>query len=479
MAQQGSSRKRSVKESVHLDFLRKAMEWVVDQSIFRNLQTHGNTSWIAKDLVMLAVLWVWSEKSQLTAAFQEAVVWSKRLFGGVAVGSYQALTNALVRYGGQLVPLLWNRLHQLMEQVADDHWRIGLWLVIAVDGSRVSTPRTKANEKAFRAANYGKSNSAKYRKKKSKNKRKKNRVKAETVTPQIWITLLWHMGLRLPWSWKLGPSDSSERAHFRDMLATQKFPKNTLFCGDAGFVGYDLWRSIIDAEHNFLIRVGGNVRLLTKLGYYARERDGIVYVWPDSAARKMHPPFVLRLIHLKGERGDVYLLTNVLNLRHLSNALASRLYKLRWGIERMFQQVTEVFHLQTLIGSSPRATVFQASFCLLLYNMIQVIRAYIAEPEQREVDTISNEQLFYDVRRELTAWTEVLTTRETVDLLSTTWTLAQVAHRLGQLLHGQWTDRWLKSPSNTHKHVPPQRNEYAEGGHNSVYRIIQEALANP
>ena len=191
MAQQGSSSKRSVKESVHLDFLRKAMEWVVDQSIFQNLKTHGNITWIAKDLVMLAVLWVWSEKSQLTAAFEEAAVWSKRLFGGVAVGSYQSLTNALVRYGGQLVPLLWNRLHQLMEQVADDHWRIGLWLAIAVDGSRVSTPRTKANEKAFRAANYGKSNSAKYRKKKSKNKRKENRVKAETVTPQIWITLLW------------------------------------------------------------------------------------------------------------------------------------------------------------------------------------------------------------------------------------------------------------------------------------------------
>jgi hypothetical protein len=188
-----------------------------------------------------------------------------------------------------------------MEQVAEDHWRIGLWLAIAVDGSRVSTPRTKANEKAFRAANYGKSKSAKYRKKKSKNKRKKNRVKAETVTPQIWITLLWHMGLRLPWSWKLGPSDSSERAHFQDMLTTQKFPKNTLFCGDAGFVGYDLWSSIIAEEHNFLIRVGGNVRLLTKLGYYARERDGIVYVWPDSAARKKQPPLILRLIHLKGE----------------------------------------------------------------------------------------------------------------------------------------------------------------------------------
>ena len=177
MVQQGSTRKKVVREAVHLDFLRKAMEWVVDVSIFQDLRTHGNTTWIAKELVMLAVLWVWSEKSQLTVAFGDALVWSQRLIGRAAVGSYQALTNALVTYGGQLVPLLWNRLQRLMEEVGKEHWRIGLWLPLAVDGSRASTPRTKTNEKAFRAANYGKSNTRQYRKKTSKNKRKKNRTR--------------------------------------------------------------------------------------------------------------------------------------------------------------------------------------------------------------------------------------------------------------------------------------------------------------
>ena len=63
MVQQGCSEKKVVRDAVHLDFLRKAMEWVVDASIFQDMRTHGNTSWIAKELVMLAVLWVWSEKS--------------------------------------------------------------------------------------------------------------------------------------------------------------------------------------------------------------------------------------------------------------------------------------------------------------------------------------------------------------------------------------------------------------------------------
>lgn len=180
-------------------------------------------------------------------------------------------------------------------------------------------------------------------------------------------------------------------------------------------------------------------------------------------------------LHRPGKEEDVILLTDLDDPGTYPADDLLEVYLHRWGIERMFQQVTEVFHLQTLIGSTPRATVFQASFCFLLYNIIQVVRAYVAEPEQRAVNSISSEQLFYDVRRQLVAWNEVLKTSQTVKLLSTTWTAAQVSQRLGQLLHGQWSDRWLKTPSNTHKTVPPQRDEYSDGGHDSVYRIIQKA----
>lgn len=187
----------------------------------------------------------------------------------------------------------------------------------------------------------------------------------------------------------------------------------------------------------------------------------------------------VRRIHLHREKGkeDVILLTNLLEPDEYPADDLLEVYLHRWGIEQMFQQVTEVFHLQTLIGSSPRATVFQASFCFLLYNMIQVIRAYIAEGADREVNEISLELLFYDVHRQLTAWTEVLNPRKTVALLSTTWTLGQVARRLQQLLHGEWSDRWIKSPSNTHENVVKQRDEYPTGGHISVFRVMQEARA--
>jgi IS4 transposase len=97
------------------------------------------------------------------------------------------------------------------------------------------------------------------------------------------------------------------------------------------------------------------------------------------------------------------------------------LYARRWGIERVFQQVTEVFALEGLIGGSPEATVFQFAFCLLLYNLIHVVRARVAAAQQREPETISVENLFDDVRRELMAWNLMIEPQATVAYCEGPW----------------------------------------------------------
>jgi hypothetical protein len=38
----------------------------------------------------------------------------------------------------------------------------------------------------------------------------------------------------------------------------------------------------------------------------------------------------------------------------------------------VFQKIVEIFHLEHLIGSTPEATNFQAAFCLVMYNLLQV-----------------------------------------------------------------------------------------------------------
>ncbi len=75
----------------------------------------------------------------------------------------------------------------------------------------------------------------------------------------------------------------------------------------------------------------------------------------------------------------------------------------------MFQQVTEVFGLSGLIGSTPEGTIFQFALCLLLYNMIQVIRGVIATEVEKPREKISTENLFDDVQREMIAWSVVIT----------------------------------------------------------------------
>lgn len=146
-----------------------------------------------------------------------------------------------------------SRVQQCAEEVGGRFWRENDWVLFAFDGSRVSVPRTVSNEDAFCAANYGNGTTAKYRKKKTKGMRRtrNEKAKAQPQGPQIWITMVWHMGLRLPWTWRLGPSNSSERRHVEDILNTEQFPKKTLFCGDAGFVGFPLWTQLMLAKAEF------------------------------------------------------------------------------------------------------------------------------------------------------------------------------------------------------------------------------------
>lgn len=377
------------RQQVNGETLRAAVGWIVEAGIFKDLKLHGNTKWAFSDLVVLAVLWVWSDHPCLTGGFAEAHRWSIKMLGRAAVGSYQGLTNALVTWTGRLLPVLWSRLHSLMEQCGQEHWRVGLWLALAVDGSRVSTPRSVANEKAFCAKNYGGSQTARSRRKKNKkNKRIRRRKKTELtpIKPQMWLTLVWHMGMRLPWCWRSGPSNSSERDHFREMLAAHRFPQNTLFCADAGFTGYELWKAILDGGHSFLIRVGANVTLLRQLGY-VREREGLVYFWPDQAARKKQPPLVLRLLHFQLGRCQIYLVTNVLDKKQLSDNQGMRMYQLRWGVELQFRTLKQTFGRRKLRSKTPERAKVELDWSIVGLWMIQLLavkeQIEIGEPPER------------------------------------------------------------------------------------------------
>jgi hypothetical protein len=183
--------------------------------------------------------------------------------------------------------------------------------------------------------------------------------------------------------------------------------------------------------------------------------------------------YVRRLTLYRPGDEEVILVTDLSDADRYPALDLFEVYLQRWGIERVFQRITEVFYLRRLIGSTPQAGVFQAAFCLLLYNVIMVLRAYISQAQDRQPETISTENLFYDVHRDLVALHEVLSVPEILRLFDEQLPSRELRRHLGRLLAAEWSNCWLKAPKK--KPTPAKETYYLKGGHNSVYRLLQKA----
>lgn len=196
-------------------------------------------------------------------------------------------------------------------------------------------------------------------------------------------------------------------------------------------------------------------------GRHFVDRQGTLY--KGAKARRVRQITLAR----PGEEA-ILLVTDLLDAEAFPAADLLEAYLMRWGIERVFQQITEVFSLRRLIGSSPEAVVFQCGFCLLLYNASRVVRDLLAAAHHREPETISLEQVFCDTRDQIIT----LRVMGVLIKLPGTWTQpmtdegvrAEMMKRLGS----HWSDRWLKAPAK--KKAPRRKKAKGSGAHTSVLR---------
>ena len=335
---------RNQNPNLHLvdndQLFRDLIEFVLpDGALFTKGEFHGNIKWVPEQLTAQALIWAWQDSKNVTDAFVKTLEVCKRIHLAKVATTYTGFINVVSRYRDFIAGRLRDRYQELAEEIGGRFYRTGSWVLIGFDGSRATAPRTVANEKAFCAPNYGQSRKAKYGKKKSKGHRgKRNKEqKTEPQEPQVWVTMMCHLGLRLPWTWRLGPSNSSERGHVQEMLEQEDFPKKTLFIGDAGFVGYPLWRSVIDSGQDFLIRVGANVNLLSDHANIKVLGGGIVLCWPKDKIAEGQPPLKLRLVQVRVGKTKMWMLTSVLDRKELTNKEIVRYYKMRWGLELEFR----------------------------------------------------------------------------------------------------------------------------------------------
>jgi hypothetical protein len=281
------------------------------------LPVRGNAVWTPQRLTWLSLLMSWDEGATLGSRWEHAATTAHATHRHWRLGdSYSGFVEALARESPRLCDSLVNRFRREM-QALTACWRCDGWVAFGVDGTRQEAPHTADNEATLGCAGRSK------------------------TAPQVYVTVMLHLSSGLPWDFRVGPGTSSERLHAMDMV--DALPPGALLVGDAGFPGYELCRKLNDSGRAFLLRVGGNTRLLKQLGYYRKERGGIVYLWPQKRQQAGEAPLVLRLIRIRLGKRIAYLITNVLDGHALPAATAKKLYRLRWSEEVFFRS-----HKQTL-----------------------------------------------------------------------------------------------------------------------------------
>ena len=283
--------------------------------------------WTDRLLVVAAILMAWQSAPTLGDGFEScwqvvAGMYPTRRRSG---HTHRGFIKALLKHSRRLVLVVVKALREAVQVTGGAYWLTEGWVVMGVDGTKVECPRTVANEEAFGYA--GKDHSR----------------------PQQSLTAVLHVGTGLVWDWRRGVGRDAERKHLREMIAS--LPAKALLLADAGFTGYELLWELMEGGRNFIIRAGSNLRLLTKLGFHLREREGIVYLWPKKLRGK--EPLVLRLVTLQDGPRPVHLLTSVLEESALSDGQAAAMYRLRWGIEVFYRSFKRTMAKHKLSSRSP------------------------------------------------------------------------------------------------------------------------------
>jgi hypothetical protein len=317
----------------------------------------GRVRWTPRMLVIGAVLLGWAVGPNLQECFtaaREALVamyLSRRRPGETLAGFLDALRHQ----SGALLSVVVASLRRMTIRLSGKLWRLGPWVVMGADGSRVECPMTRSNEKHLGCAGKDK------------------------TTPQLFVTTLFHVVSGLPWGWIRGRGDSSERGQLRRLL--KELPRRTLLLIDAGFPSYVLLRALLLLGHDFIVRVGSNVRLLRGLGWEYERRGSTVYLWPLNHRKR--PPLTLRLVKIKAGRKHVYLLTSVLGPALLQDAEVAELYRLRWGIEVMYRTLKRTLEHHKMRSDTPQRAKIELDWYLVGLWMLGLMTLEAMGPRRR------------------------------------------------------------------------------------------------
>jgi hypothetical protein len=199
----------------HFQALKDALLWLFRDADLSAIQFRDDCSWSVLGLIFTALLWAWSDEKTLRDRFLTARKICLKALGKSAqgmqkgqkgkarkpAGTYQAFMKMLRTWTTSLVLQLMVVFRQRMRTALPDRVSIAGFEIFAVDGSRLELPRTESNEARFSAQSARKRRRAKGAKRRKPapggNRAERSRYK-KANSPQIWLTIMWHVATGLP-----------------------------------------------------------------------------------------------------------------------------------------------------------------------------------------------------------------------------------------------------------------------------------------
>ena len=272
--------------------------------------------------------------------------------------------------------------------------QVGRWKAYGLDGTKQDVPRTKAHEEAYGLATKG------------------------PGAPQRMVVAAVGLGKEVLWDWESGGGLAGERGLCLSVV--ERLPEGSLAVCDAGLVGYEWCEAVRRSGRHFLVRVGGNVRLWGEQTRRTEWHEGEVWLWPKEQEEKGQAPLRLRLIRLerrrskgrkrvgrKGEREEMWLVTDVLSKDRLTREEARRLYEKRWpASEGTFRTWKRTLEKAKMYSRTPEQTERESAFSLLALMVLEAMalagRKDLRKRSRRKVSVAGAQRLWRRALREIT-----------------------------------------------------------------------------
>ena len=259
----------------------------------------------------------------------------------------------------------------------------------------------------------------------------------------------------------------------------RRLPGVRLWVADQGFGDLAQVRRCAEGDDHCLLRLHPKSQFTPDPLQPARTGvDAEGRAWTDEIGQlhsKREGAKVMRRITLvRPGKKDLVIITDLLDAAAYPANDLLELYRVRWGIETVFLTVSEVFHLRHLIGSHPQAIIFQASLCMMYYNVLQVLRGLAAQAQQRPAQDVSTHNLFTDLQHELIALHRLAKPDDLVaGLRERAAAVVDLRAYLVERLGRAWTPLWAKAPGKK-RHLPKPKHKRGGAAHFSSHRVLEE-----